>query len=208
MRIKEAFKLVGALSAATAAILLAVSSFRQSRDGYFSPMPGTGLQVGDAAPDFTLQDVNGKSTVKLSHLKGRPVVLLFGSVSCPYFRRGAGALQQVYDTYKDKAHIYVVYTREQHPRGDPMGLVRLTGKAPVAVAQARTLKERRKAAHYFAKLSGTSVPILVDGMNNRIEKLYDGNPVHAYIVDADGKIAYHTEEPQSLATHDVRKLLN
>jgi cytochrome oxidase Cu insertion factor (SCO1/SenC/PrrC family) len=44
------------------------------------PRPRQGnLQVGDAAPDFTVLDVEGKKTVKLSALKGKPVVLIFGS---------------------------------------------------------------------------------------------------------------------------------
>ena len=37
------------------------------------------LKVGDAAPGFTLKDVQGKKAVKLSDLKGKPVVLIFGS---------------------------------------------------------------------------------------------------------------------------------
>lgn len=37
------------------------------------------LQTGDPAPDFTIQDIAGKQTVKLSDLKGKPVVLIFGS---------------------------------------------------------------------------------------------------------------------------------
>jgi cytochrome oxidase Cu insertion factor (SCO1/SenC/PrrC family) len=37
------------------------------------------LKVGDAAPDFAVQDVTGKKTVKLSELRGKPVVLIFGS---------------------------------------------------------------------------------------------------------------------------------
>lgn len=45
-----------------------------------SPRPREGdLKVGDAAPDFTVSDVQGKTTVKLSDLKGKPVVLIFGS---------------------------------------------------------------------------------------------------------------------------------
>jgi cytochrome oxidase Cu insertion factor (SCO1/SenC/PrrC family) len=44
------------------------------------PRPRDGnLKVGDAAPDFALQDLAGKTTVKLSALKGKPVVLVFGS---------------------------------------------------------------------------------------------------------------------------------
>jgi hypothetical protein len=44
------------------------------------PRPRRGeLRVGDAAPDFSIQDVAGKTTVKLSDLKGRPTLLIFGS---------------------------------------------------------------------------------------------------------------------------------
>lgn len=37
------------------------------------------LKPGDAAPNFQIQDVAGKKTVKLSGLTGKPVVLIFGS---------------------------------------------------------------------------------------------------------------------------------
>ena len=45
-----------------------------------APRPRQGdLKVGDQAPDFTVQDVEGQQTVKLSKLQGKPVVLIFGS---------------------------------------------------------------------------------------------------------------------------------
>jgi cytochrome oxidase Cu insertion factor (SCO1/SenC/PrrC family) len=37
------------------------------------------LQIGNPAPDFTVQDIAGKSSVQLSKLRGKPVVLIFGS---------------------------------------------------------------------------------------------------------------------------------
>jgi hypothetical protein len=37
------------------------------------------LKVGDAAPDFTIKDVQGKEEVRLSKLRDRPLVLIFGS---------------------------------------------------------------------------------------------------------------------------------
>ena len=39
------------------------------------------LRVGDPAPDFTLPTPNKKARVKLSSMRGRPVVLVFGSYS-------------------------------------------------------------------------------------------------------------------------------
>ena len=44
------------------------------------PRPQQGaLKFGDPAPAFTLQDVEGKKTIRLTDLKGKPVVLVFGS---------------------------------------------------------------------------------------------------------------------------------
>jgi cytochrome oxidase Cu insertion factor (SCO1/SenC/PrrC family) len=37
------------------------------------------LKVGDTAPTFELTDPSGKTTTKLADLKGKPVVLVFGS---------------------------------------------------------------------------------------------------------------------------------
>ena len=37
------------------------------------------LKVGDAAPTFELADADGKNKVKLADLRGKPVVLVFGS---------------------------------------------------------------------------------------------------------------------------------
>ncbi|MBM3980741.1 MAG: redoxin domain-containing protein [Planctomycetes bacterium] len=37
------------------------------------------LKIGDVAPGFELADVDGKKKVKLADLKGKPVVLVFGS---------------------------------------------------------------------------------------------------------------------------------
>jgi hypothetical protein len=47
------------------------SLWMRARAGY--------LNAGDLAPDFTLATRDGASRVRLSELRGRPVVLIFGS---------------------------------------------------------------------------------------------------------------------------------
>jgi cytochrome oxidase Cu insertion factor (SCO1/SenC/PrrC family) len=45
-----------------------------------SPRPRQGnLKANDDAPDFSIKDVEGKMTTRLAELKGKPVVLIFGS---------------------------------------------------------------------------------------------------------------------------------
>ena len=62
------------------------TSEAQKKPGEINTPPAKGerykdqLKVGDAAPDFTLADPNGKSEVTLSSFKGKkPVVMIFGS---------------------------------------------------------------------------------------------------------------------------------
>ena len=43
------------------------------------PAQGTGPEVGNPAPAWTLKSQDGKTEVSLEKLKGKPAVLIFGS---------------------------------------------------------------------------------------------------------------------------------
>jgi cytochrome oxidase Cu insertion factor (SCO1/SenC/PrrC family) len=60
-----------ALALLACAATLAEPPRQRPRDG--------DLKEGAAAPDFTLTDLRGEKTVRLSELRGKPVVLIFGS---------------------------------------------------------------------------------------------------------------------------------
>src|SRR5690242_181352 len=60
--------------------------------GTASGVSRDGLAVGTAAPDFNLRDVDGQA-VSLSSLRGRNVLLLFGSTHCEPCRRLLPGLQ-------------------------------------------------------------------------------------------------------------------
>ena len=44
----------------------------------------------------------GQTKVHLAEERGRPVVLIFGSYTCPPFRDEVPALNRIYRAYKDK----------------------------------------------------------------------------------------------------------
>src|SRR5437764_521813 len=70
------------------------------------------LKDGDLAPDFTLQELEGKRTVKLSDLRGKPAVLIFGSCTCPPFVSSTKQTGWLYENYKDRVQFYLIYIRE------------------------------------------------------------------------------------------------
>ena len=75
-------------------------------DGNSGP---TGTQVGDRAPDFELQDLNGQ-VVSLSGLRGRPVMVNFWATWCTYCRLELPLIQEIYDGWTGKPPSVVVLT--------------------------------------------------------------------------------------------------
>jgi peroxiredoxin len=60
----------------------------------------TSLAVGNAAPDFELQALDG-TTVKLSDFQGKPVLLTFGATWCPDCRAETPVLEDLHRKNSD-----------------------------------------------------------------------------------------------------------
>lgn len=60
--------------------------------------PGPAPQVGESAPDFQLQSLDGQ-TVSLSGFQGQPVLINFWQTTCVYCRDEMPFLQQVYEEW-------------------------------------------------------------------------------------------------------------
>ncbi|MCL7486575.1 MAG: TlpA family protein disulfide reductase [Desulfobulbaceae bacterium] len=58
----------------------------------------TKLRIGDQAPAFTLQDLEGK-TMRLSDMKGSPVLLRFFLTDCKYCRADTPVFNDFYTRY-------------------------------------------------------------------------------------------------------------
>jgi len=65
-----------------------------------------------AAPDFTLQDMSGK-TVRLSDYKGKVVLLEFWATWCPPCRMAAPGLEKLHKANKDKGLAVLAVSMDQ-----------------------------------------------------------------------------------------------
>lgn len=63
-----------------------------------------GTQVGNLAPDFQLNDMQGNA-VSLSGLRGKPILLNFWATWCPYCQAERPLIQQIYDEWQNKGAI-------------------------------------------------------------------------------------------------------
>ena len=172
------------LTLTTLTLLALAADNKQNPSGARPNIQQGTLEDGVVAPDFALQDVEGKKTVKLPDLKGKPVVLIFGSCTCPPFVASSKATDQLFANYKDRVHFYLIYIREAHPTDG----VAMQGNQFV-VKSPKTIEQRRDIARDFARRINVSIPILVDTHDDNVERTYSCWPNRMYILDAKGKIA-------------------
>lgn len=117
------------------------------------------LQVGQPAPDFTLETLEGE-TVRLSDLRGSPVVLNFWATWCQPCRREMPDFQYVFDRYREQGlHVFGINV----------------GESKVAVAD-------------FRRRVGVSFPVMIDA-TEEVQAAYKILPLPAtFFIDADGVI--------------------
>lgn len=150
------------------------------------------LRQGDMAPDFTLRSPDGKQTVTLSTLRTeKPVVLIFGSYTCPPFRDVYPTLERLYQTYGDRAAFYYIYIREAHAE-DGWKLPR-NRREGIAIKDPKTMEERTAVATQACAFFKTQIPGLVDTMDDATDRAYAAWPSRIFVVDTSGKVVVRGE---------------
>ena len=127
---------------------------------------GPGVDVGDKAPDFTLDDTAGNE-VGLADLKGKVVVLEWTNPDCPFVKR-----HYQEGTMKTLASAY----------SESMGVVWLT------INSTNYMDAAANAG--FVKAQGITWPVLVD-QDGAVGHAYGAvTTPHMFIIDAEGVVVY------------------
>ena len=145
-----------------AALGLAAGLFASSAP---ADQPMKALDVGDAAPAFTLTDQDGNS-VSLADYKGKPVVLEWWSTSCPFVVKQykTGRMNDFAAEYQPKGVTFLAVDSNKSE-----------GKSDIAATH-----EKWNMDH----------AVLMDP-DGKVGKAYGAtNTPHMYVIDADGKVAY------------------
>jgi tetratricopeptide (TPR) repeat protein len=147
--------------------------------------------IHSLAPDFQLEDAASKNVVRLSDFRGKnPVVLVFGSYTCPNFRASADALNALYQHYGRQAPFFTVYIREAHAEGDWQST--RNEREGVSLEAVQTMDEKEAHAAMCSLKLHLPFPALVDKMDGSVEAAYAAWPSRAFVVGTDGRILYST----------------
>ncbi len=132
----------------------------------------TGPEVGERAPDFVAETFDGRR-VHLSDYRGRPVVLVTGSYTCPQYVDKIDAMNRIAHRYP-KAAFLTLYVREAHP-----------GKK---VLPHRSMEDKRTLARRTVIEDGERAEILLDDLDGTAHQTYGSLPNVVYIIDEGGTV--------------------
>ena len=146
-------------------------------------------KLNDLAPSFDLTEVSSQKTVSLRDFSGKsPVVLVFGSYSCPNFRGSAEALISLNQRYGSHIPFLLIYIREAHS-SDQWQSAR-NERETVALPPATTLADKQDHAAMCTRKLHLPFPALVDGMDGAVEKAYNAWPSRLFVIGENGRVLY------------------
>lgn len=132
--------------------------------------------IGDPLPEVEVFDLDGKPFSTAS-MKGHYSVLTFGCLTCPpsiWNIRGLEAVQQDYGPKGVK--FYFIFKSLAHPE--------LIG----GYVQPATSDERLLQARQAEKQFGTTIPWIVDHIDNRLKHALGDRPNSQFLIDPAGRI--------------------
>lgn len=163
--------------------------------------PHAQLALDVAAPEILATTVDGKPA-SLAALRGKPVVLQFGSITAPIFRSRVPAVEKLAERYGDRVTFVVLYEREAHA-ADSADAIDPVEAAGFDIAAPTTQDERYKLAQQaIDRLQIKHEKVFVDAWSNTTALRYGNYPNMTFVVDADGKLraGYAWMDPKKVQT--------
>jgi hypothetical protein len=163
------------------------------------------VSVGDAAPDTKLVNLDGSDTSVRKVVEGnKPVVMVFGSITCPPFRSMfLKEIDEIVGEQKGKVKLVVVYLAEAHPKdGWHLGV---NDKQEVEITAHSTIEDRIASAKKLKEMYPHIKELVVDSIDNDTDNMYEAQSSRIYVIH-DKKIIYQSHvgpfqiSPSSLQT--------
>ncbi len=156
---------------------------------YTPKAQASGLPAGKRAPRMVLTRADNSGTVEITAPEtGKPTVLVFGSYSCPNFRKAAPVLNELSQTLGKQISFLQVYIREAHSTEQWQSTV--NERDHVALAPVTSAAQKGEYAMMCQRSLHLKFPAVVDTLDDAAEKAYDAWPSRVYVLSKDGLILY------------------
>lgn len=141
---------------------------------------------GDRLPEFDLPTTSdGRFSSAAVVARGRPLVLVLGSLTCPVTEGAGPGLVDLHRRYGDAVDFVAVNVREAHPGAD--------------LPQPQTAEAKMSHARALGRHHGFEFPVAVDDLDGSLHRALGTRPSSAYVIDAAGTIVFRAHWSNRIA---------
>jgi hypothetical protein len=133
---------------------------------------------GDSLPEFELLTTSGDHLTNTNVFGDKPVLFIFGSMTCPMTASAAPSVQALYDQFGDRIDFIMLYVREAHP-GEHF-------------AQSDTIEEKLRHAQALQNFYNIEWTVAADSIDGDLHRALDPKPNSAYLVSSEGVILFRS----------------
>ena len=133
---------------------------------------------GDSLPSFELLTTNGDRLVNDDVFGHKPVLLIFGSMTCPMTASAAPSVQELHDEFGDRVDFIMLYVREAHP-GEHF-------------TQSETMEEKLEHARVLQEFYDIQWTVAADNIDGDLHRALDPKPNAAYLMNSEGIILFRS----------------
>ena len=137
-----------------------------------------GVAPGDAIPDFSIATTDGDELTKQDVLGEKPLLLIFGSVTCPMTASAMPFLKRLHSEFGDRADFILLNVREAHP-GEHF-------------PQPATMDEKLGHARALKELYEVPWTVAADNIEGSLHRGLDPKPNSVYLVNKDGVVVFRS----------------
>ena len=133
---------------------------------------------GDSFPSFELLTTNGDRLVNDDVFGHKPVLLIFGSMTCPMTASAAPSVQELQDEFGDRVDFIMLYVREAHP-GEHF-------------TQSETMEEKLEHARALQEFYDIQWTVAADNIDGDLHRALDPKPNAAFLMNSEGIILFRS----------------
>ncbi len=133
---------------------------------------------GDSLPAFELVTTNGDDLVNQDLSENKPLLLIFGSMTCPMTASAMPFLLKLHTEFGNRVDFIMLNVREAHP-GEHF-------------RQPGTMEEKLKHAQALKQFYEIPWTVTADKIEGNLHRALDPKPNSAFLVNSDGIIVFRS----------------
>jgi len=133
---------------------------------------------GDLFPIFNIASTEGEMIAKEHFLGKRPLLVVFGSATCPMTASSIESLKRLHARYGDRVTFITLNVREAHPAEN--------------VSQPRTYEQKVEHARRLKQQFEIPWIVASDDLDGTLHRALDTKPNAAYLMDINGRLVFRS----------------